>query len=116
MPKIRMKAANPDAQSVVVEGKIQYDVKGGVVEVEEPHVPAMRGMGFTVMTAEDDRVLLEADYLAKHGHELYEQYLARMKGRLGDKFSLPEAPLLPPELASVVKKPQMSKGAAPLLP
>ena len=94
--KVRMKARTLDVESVVVEGKIQYAVKNGVVEVEEPHAATLRAMGFTEMTSEDDRVMARDEYLAKNGEALYSAYLVSMRGRLGDKFVMPPAPASDP--------------------
>lgn len=103
MAKIRMKAPSPDMGSVTVEGSIQYEVKNGVVEIESAHVKHLAPMGFKTMTEEDDKVLAEAEWLAKNGHAAYEQYLTQMRGRLGDKFVAPTAPPASPELVNVPK-------------
>lgn len=112
MAKIRMKAPSPDMGAVTVEGTIQYDVKNGVVEVESAHVKHLTPMGFSVMTAEDDKVLAEKDWLEKNGHAAYEVYLSQMRGRLGDKFVPPEQPTPPVDMTNGPMKGKQGQATA----
>ena len=102
MAKVRMQRSG--ATHASVEG-VQYEAAGGLVSVEDVHVGAMKNMGWTVVTSDDDILLSKEAWIEKRAPAEYERYLADMRARLGSKFVDPNVPATDPKSAPA-KAPQ----------